>query len=246
MTYQHVVIFIAFLLPAPAFAGAAAGGSTEWTQILNNIELIEQVKTQIKTYRDIRRTLEIEINNARKFQTYVPNVLGDYLKLYRTVKKGAALGYNVLYNIEKFEESHPGYDSFVNNVAPQQVYDRAQQQFTENRAATTNALESVVGNADILSSEAALIGTLQKASQNAGGRMEAMQVANEIALAEMRQQQRTQVLLQQQLALQAHFLQNESTTKEIQAAQHKDLWRSVIPKDPNRKVFGTSDDLKVW
>ncbi len=29
-------------------------------------------------------------------------------------------------------------------------------------------------------------------------------------------------------------------------AHDRNLWRSVIPKDPNRKVFGTSEDLKVW
>jgi P-type conjugative transfer protein TrbJ len=53
-------------LPSQAYAGALTGGSTEWTQIANNFQLIQQVYKQIETVKKLADSYIVQYQSLQQ------------------------------------------------------------------------------------------------------------------------------------------------------------------------------------
>lgn len=209
--------------------GAVTGGATEWTQIANNVELFESVRTQVQTYQEIARTLQIAQQNTQSLQrSFLGNPASALLRLRRAVKRDGELGRATVYTLENIDAQFPGYAHYLEQLDPEQTIDTYQAWDDRSRNNVRSALEAVGANSEELITEGQLIRKLQQQSESARGQKQAMQVGNEIALAQMAQNQRLQLLLQRQIELQSNY-QLQQQDKEEKARAIRDNFHDWEP-----------------
>ena len=216
-TYKRQVCLIAFVacLPTSGFAGGAIVGATEFTQIANNVELLASVQTQIDTYRQIVQSLNLDRLNIQSLgDSFLTNPASALLRLRRAVQRDGELGRATVYTLENLDNQFPGYAHYLEQTDPEQTIDTYMQWDTRSRDNVRAALESVGANREQLITEGQLIRKLQQQSQSVSGQKQAIQVGNDIALAQIAQNQRLQVLLERQIELQANYQLQEQDRRE--------------------------------
>ncbi|MFX1767968.1 P-type conjugative transfer protein TrbJ [Paraburkholderia sp. A1RI-2L] len=190
---------------------AGTGGSTEVTQLMNNLELVQQTAQQAKQ-------LEIEIQNAvTDPNTPWAQAMSMLSDLRDVVNTGQALGYDATNIEQKFQSLYPSYAKtngagLLNNLV---------NWGTTTKSSIQNALNAGGMTVSQIQSEGALIDTLRQKGQNAVGQMDALQVGNAIAVNQVEQLQRlTQLMAAQDQAHNAYLLgQQARQDQQAGAAQ---------------------------
>src|SRR5580704_11138928 len=106
-----VVLSLVFLgIPAPADAGVVAGMATEWTQILNHVQLIMgyirqglQLENELKQYEE-----QLKQGMVSPQQLFGP-IQHDLSQLAQVVQGGKALSYSMANLDPKFPITFRGY-----------------------------------------------------------------------------------------------------------------------------------------
>ena len=183
---------------SPAGAGGAAtGGATEWTQLLNNVQLgklvgvegqnlaknaqiltaeLNQLRTQINTYQTIlRNTAKLSDSFLRKAMEPISKLRGIASEVQGLAKDGASL--------DRFLRSdmiqYPLFQGeALNEAQVAERYDAWQQQWA---GAVETSLRASNLTLDDVADEATLIDTISRRVGSEGGHMQALQVANELS-----------------------------------------------------------------
>ncbi len=230
------LLLVALLVYTAPSQGGAVVGATEFTQIANNIELLASVQTQIETYRQIVQSFNLDRLNIQSLGgSFLTNPASALLRLRRAVQRDGELGRATVYTLEKNEELFPGYAHYLEQTDPEQTIDTYMQWDTRSRDNVRAALESVGANREQLITEGQLIRNLQQQSQSVSGQKQAIQVGNDIALAQIAQNQRLQVLLERQIELQANYQLQEQDIREKDRAAKENFYdypKTVSGGDP--------------
>ena len=162
--------------PVPAYAGVPGVFATEFTQLLNYIELVGQLEQQALM---VENQLA-QIANQVKHGLTIPNqlfgtVAADITNLNQIVNTGQSLSYTMGNLDGAFRLRFPGYSSSINYGQSYQTWSQTSLDSTRG-ALNTAGLQNSQFNSD-----AALLQTLQGQSQSAVGRMQALEVGNQIA-----------------------------------------------------------------
>ena len=111
MVFTVVVSMLFLGVPAPTDAGVLAGVATEWTQILNHVQLIMgyirqglQLENELKT---VRRAIETRAEVLPQ-QLFGP-IQQDLSQLSQVVQGGQALAYSMGNLDAQFRNTFPGY-----------------------------------------------------------------------------------------------------------------------------------------
>ena len=195
--------------PTQSEAGVVAGFATEWTQILNHVQLIQSY---------IRQGLQLE-NELRRYELALkqslvqPNqVFGaiqqDLGQLAQLVQGGRALAYSMANLDAQFRNTFTGYGFRT------QGYYRDYQKWSQTSLDTTlNSLRAAGFHGQQLQSQQSILSALRAQSIGAGGEMQAIQIGNEIAEQQVEQlmalRQLMLVDLQSKQAYQAEQIQKE-------------------------------------
>lgn len=206
-----VVILAVVSAPSPAAAGGMFVGATEFTQLANHLELANQLiqqvqmaRTQIQQYQDMLRH-GLTIQN----QTFGP-ILADLQRLGQTVQGGQALAYSMANLDAQFQQRFPGYQQ-PGGVPYSQQY----QQWSRTALDTAlGSLRAIGLHGQQLQNEQAILNSLRAMSQNAQGRMEAIEVGNQISEQQVEQLQKLRELmlvdLESKATFQAYELQQQA------------------------------------
>lgn len=165
----------------PAQAFACANCATEWTQIMNNIQLVQQYAKQIEQYR---AQLESLANEARNLASLPLSLVQQYQSIYQqyaqTVQQLRGVMSDITTLRDRFRQLYP--DIANGNYTFDQLDAMTRQWEQSGRE---NIEDALAGGAQVLATMQGTASSLQQlgqASQSASGALQAMQAGNQIAM----------------------------------------------------------------
>jgi P-type conjugative transfer protein TrbJ len=228
MLKMFLVVVFCYLSINTSQASGLFTGATEFTQILNNSELVSLVSqggTQISKLSGI---LDNEITQTAKQIEEVQNQIRDLtgyskimavwtdveasmIRINNLVNRGQAIAYT-LSNIDTaFRQRFPDYgaaESLVNYS----------QQYRNWSTSTLNGISSALQYAGLqakdFSTEAATIAKIKSLSNSADGTVKAVQAANMIAAQQVEQLQKLRVMQMEQFNAEANYMATQQKTKD--------------------------------
>jgi P-type conjugative transfer protein TrbJ len=212
---KRVVVFVvAFSMlfagaPTPSDAGVIAGVATEWTQILNHVQLIQsyirqglQLANELKHYQLALKESLIQPNQVFGV------IQQDLGQLAQLVQGGRALAYSMANLDAQFRNTFTGY-----GFRTQGYYQDYQKWSQTSLDTTLNSLKAAGFHGQQLQTQQAILAALRAQSTGAGGEVQAIEVGNQIAEQQVEQlmalRQLMLVDLQSKQAYQAEQIQKE-------------------------------------
>src|SRR3954453_13364630 len=195
----------AAVCPGMARAGIVGGFATEWTQLANNLQLIN---TYVRQGEELRQKILMVADMARNTANLPSQIFGpimaDIGRLAGVVQNGRALAYSMANLDAEFRNRFRGYGY------------NARTWFRDYRDWSQTSLDTTLGTlraaglqGDQLASEQAVLDGLRRMAESSDGRMKALQVSNQI----MEQQ------VQQLMKLRQLILADLQSKQAYQAAQ---------------------------
>ena len=222
IVFTVVVSLLFFGVPAPMNAGVVGGVATEWTQLLNHVQLIMtyirqgiQLQTQIQQFAE-------QLKQGRVLRQQIfGSVQQDLAQLAQIVQGGQALAYSMGNLDAQFRNTFPGYGSRTSG------YFNDYKKWSQTSLDTTLSTLRAVGlQGQQLKNAQAVLAQLRTMSTGAGGQMEAVEVGNQIA-----EQQVEQLMALRQLML--------ADLQSKQAYQAEQIQKEQADKGALDQVFGT-------
>jgi P-type conjugative transfer protein TrbJ len=207
------VVFVIVPFATPAQAQLPFGiGATETTQWLNHGELINQYLRQGEQLAEALKQTADMVRNSQQLttQTYGP-IAEDLNQLSQIVQGGRALAFSLANLDAAYRERFRGY-AYNAKAYYSDYRDWSQTSLDTSRSAMRAAgLQS-----EQLQNEETILASLRAMSNTADGRMQALQVANQIAEQQVEQLMKLRALmlvdLQSKQAFQAVQTQREAAT----------------------------------
>ncbi len=162
--------------PVPAYAGVPGLFATEFTQLLNYVELAGQLEQQVLMVENqLNQLLDMAKHGITITDQLFGSVASDITNLNKIVQTGQSLSYTMSNLDSTFQLRFPGYSPSTN-------YGQSYQTWSQTSLdSTLGALNAAGLQNSQFNSDAALLQTLQGQSQSAVGRMQALEVGNQIA-----------------------------------------------------------------
>lgn len=212
-------LLILAILTNPAFAGGGGGwvgGATEVTQLMNNGELVTQVANSAQQVASELQMYQTMYQNIQNIPNQVwGNITQDIGNLQTIVAQGQAISYAASNIDQQFQQRYPGYTPPAGST-PSQYQQWSQGSLDSIRG----ALDAANLQASQFQNEQATMSTLQNMSQTSVGRMQALQVGNQIAVQQVQQLQKLRQMQMAQIQAQGNYeaaqVQNQSNDMQIQ------------------------------
>jgi P-type conjugative transfer protein TrbJ len=216
----------------PANAIYCANCGTEWTQLLNKLELIEQLEQQVAIAKQTLQQYQNMVTNTENLadQTW-GNALGEIKKVTALIAKAKSLSYASANLDSDFAKKFGDYQAYGSQTLDDDAFDAKYQQWSEDTNESVRATLKAAGlqAEQIEGAEDAYLRELEGRAETVEGRMQAIQLGNQIALATARQMQKLRQLMLINLQLQANFIQQRMDREAMDAAarhkftRHQDL-----------------------
>jgi len=196
--------------PPAAHAGVPGLFATEITQLLNYVELVGSLEQQaLQVENQITQIADMAKHGIAITDQLFGAVGSDIANLRQIVNTGQALSYTMSNMDGAFRLRFPGYSNTTN-------FGAAYQGWSQTSLDSTLGALSAAGLQDSqFDSDTALLQTLQQQSTSAVGRMEAIEVGNQIAENQAEQLMKLRQLMmadmQSKAAYQGSMVQSEAT-----------------------------------
>lgn len=214
-------LVIILLLSGHVAAGGGGNpfaGATEFTQLLNNAELID---IAIANARQIANQLQA-IANMVQNTTGLPNpIWGDTMQrlndLGRIVRDGQALAYSLSNVDAQFRARFNDYAHYLANTPDARQYSSKYSSWTTT---TNDTIRASMKSANLqwqqFVTEESTMRQLEAMSATAAGRMQAVQAGNQIAAQTVRQLQKLRELMMSQMQMQAAYMATRNEKDALQ------------------------------
>jgi P-type conjugative transfer protein TrbJ len=242
---------------APANAGAVTGNATEWTQLLNNSELVglvgqsaEQIQNQVTQITQLAEQIQNQIRiyenmlqNTAKLPSHVwGQVENDLGKLQGIVNQGQGIAFSMGNIDDVLKQRFQSYADFKTKLPEGQDFSGAWQSWSDtNRDTIAGTLKAANLTAEQFSSEEATMRQLRSMSESADGQMKALQVGHEIANQQVAQTQKLRGLLAQQTTMMGTWYQSEQAEKDLAQARREKFFNA-----PSHDVRGGQTMEPRW
>lgn len=191
-------LFLTAPSPAKALTVYCTNCSTVFQQAMQYAKEVEtaintweQLQTQIRQYQDML------LQGMRLPSSIFNSITGDMLRIQQLYQQSRALAGQIANFDEQFRRQFQDYDAYLTSVgqnplATQAAYQRWTEQGFD---AMRTAMHSAGLNVSSIADEDAVLAQLVARSQNAEGRLQAIQAGNEIAAQQVQQLQKLRQLL---------------------------------------------------
>lgn len=241
------------LVPAPASAFLFTGQATEWTQLLNNAELVglagqsaEQIQNQVtqigQLAEQIQNQLRIYENMLQNTRVLPDHVWGqveaDLTRLQQLVGQGDGIAFS-MGNIDNvLKQRFQSFAEFERGLENGTSFSDSYQSWSETNRETIAATLKAAGlTAEQFGSEEATLSQLRIMSESAVGQMQALQVGHDIAAQQVAQAQKLRGLVSQQVAMMATWYQSEQAAKDLAQARRADFFDYTAPASTGGQVM---------
>ena len=170
------IMAVETVCPVPAHAGVPGLFATEYTQILNYVELAGQLEKQVVMVENqLNQLADMAKHGITITDQLFGTVASDITTLRQIVNTGQALSYTLSNMDGTFRLRFPGYSPSTN-------YGQSYQTWSQTSLdSTLGALKAAGVQNSQFDSDSALLQSLKSQSQSAVGRMQAIEVGNQIA-----------------------------------------------------------------
>lgn len=236
------------MLSSPAKAGFLTGDATEWTQLANNAELIEilkssgqQVSNQLKQITQLSEQIQ---NQLKIYQTMLQNtaqmpahmwgeVESDLRTLTSIVRQGQGISFSMASAHDVLAQRFTSYrDLQATTPSGKDLSATYAAWSATNRDTIAGTLRATSMTADQLGSEEATMSALRTMSETADGQMKALQIGHEIAAQEVAQLQKLRGLVAQQMAMMGTWYQSQQTSKDLNQARLEKFFNADVTDIP--------------
>ncbi len=231
--------------PTPVRAGGVTGQATEWTQLLNNGELValvgksaEQINNQMTQIAQLAEQIQNQIRmyenmlqNTAKLPFHVwSQVENDLNRLRGLVAQGEGIAFSMSNADEVLKQRFQSYADFKTGLADGQTFSSSYETWsTTNRDTIAGTLKAAGLTAEQFSSEEATMSSLRSMSESADGQMKALQVGHQIAAEQVGQFQKLRGLLAQQTTMMATWFQSDQADKDLAQLRRERFFNTVQP-----------------
>lgn len=239
-----VVVLAAFAVGVsdPAFAGSATGAATEWTQLANNAQLIDllkssglQVDNQLTQISQLAEQIQNQLNiyenmlqNTAQLPDHIWGQVEDDLNQLRDiVDQGQSISFsmgNADDVLKQRFQSYADLQTAANNGTDLSASYAGWS--NTNRDTIASTLKAASLTADQFDSEEGTMDSLRNMSESADGQMKALQVGHEIAAQQVAQTQKLRGLVSQQMTMMGTWLQSEQTDKDLAQARREKFFNA--------------------
>ena len=196
--------------PPVAHAGVPGVFATEYTQLLNYVELVGALEKQVEQVENqLTQIADMTKHGITITDQLFGTVGSDIANLSKIVNTGQALSYTMSNLDGAFRVRFPGYATNTN-------YGQSYQSWSQTSLDSTRGALNAAGLQNSqYANDTALLQTLQQQSTSAVGRMQALEVGNQIAENQAEQLMKLRQLMmadmQSKAAYQGSLVQAEST-----------------------------------
>jgi P-type conjugative transfer protein TrbJ len=229
----------------PAHAGTATGAATEWTQLANNAQLIDLLKssgiqvdnqiTQIgQLAEQIQNQLKMYENMLQNTAQLPNNIWGeierDLNQLRNIVSQGQSISFSMGNADDVLQQRFKSYADLKTNLPDSTTFSSSYQTWSNtNRDTIAGTLKAAGLTAEQFDSEEGTMDKLRGMSDSADGQLKALQVGHEIAAQQVAQMQKLRGLVSQQMTMMGTWLQSEQTDKDLAQARREKFFGSTAP-----------------
>ncbi|WP_454011606.1 P-type conjugative transfer protein TrbJ [Aquamicrobium terrae] len=221
------------------------GGATEWTQILNNTELVslvgssaEQVQNQItqitQLAEQIQNQLKIYENMLQNTLTLPNHIWGqvesDLMRLQSLVNQGQGIAFSMGNVDDVLRQRFQSFADFKSGLANGQTFSSSYQDWSDtNRDTIASTLRAAGLTAEQFGSEEATMNQLRSMSESSVGQMQALQVGHEIAAQQVAQAQKLRGLVSQQVTMMGTWYQSQQAARALAQNRREEFFNSTAP-----------------
>jgi len=226
-------------------AGTATGAATEWTQLANNAQLVDLMKssgiqvdnqlTQISQLAEqIQNQLKIYENMLQNTAQLPDHVWGqvenDLNQLRSIVDQGQSISFSMGNADDVLQQRFQSYADLKTNLPNNATFSSTYQSWSNtNRDTIASSLKAASLTADQFDSEEDTMSSLRSMSETADGQMKALQVGHEIAAQQVAQMQKLRGLVSQQMTMMGTWLQTEQSDKDLAQARREKFFGTTAP-----------------
>ncbi|MCV9947533.1 P-type conjugative transfer protein TrbJ [Rhizobium sp. BT-175] len=229
-------------------AGTATGAATEWTQLANNAQLVDLLKssgiqvdnqlTQISQLAEqIQNQLKIYENMLQNTAQLPDHIWGqvesDLNQLRSIVDQGQGIAFSMGNADDVLQQRFQSYADLKTNLPDNATFSSTYQSWSDtNRGTIASALKAASLTADQFDSEEDTMSSLRSMSETADGQMKALQVGHEIAAQQVAQMQKLRGLVSQQMTMMGTWLQTQQTDKDLAQARREKFFNAEVKSVP--------------
>jgi P-type conjugative transfer protein TrbJ len=232
-----------------AHAGSATGAATEWTQLANNAQLIdllkssglqvdnqltqitqlaEQIQNQLKIYENM-------LQNTAQLPSHIwGQVESDLNRLRNIIDQGQSISFSMGNADDVLQQRFKSYADLKTNLPNAESFSSTYQSLSEtNRDTIGSTLKAASLTADQFDTEEGTMSSLRSMSESADGQMKALQVGHQIAAQQVSQMQKLRGLVSQQMTMMGTWLQTEQTDKDLAQARREKFFNADVSTIPS-------------
>ncbi len=233
----------------PAYPGSATGAATEWTQLANNAQLIdllkssgiqvenqvtqitqlaEQIQNQLKIYENMLQ------NTARLPDNIWGQVESDLNRLRSIVDQGQSISFSMGNADDILQQRFKSYANLKTNLPNAETFSNTYQSWSDtNRDTIGSTLKAASLTADQFDTEEGTMSSLRSMSESADGQMKALQIGHQIAAQQVSQMQKLRGLVSQQITMMGTWLQSEQLDKDLAQARREKFFNADVSTIPS-------------
>jgi P-type conjugative transfer protein TrbJ len=236
---------VIFTSPWPAHAGAATGAATEWTQLANNTELVDilkssglQVDNQLTQITQLAQQIQNQLNiyqnmlqNTAQLPSHVwGEVESDLGQLRSIVNQGQGIAFSMGNADDLLQQRFKSYADLKTGLSDDASFSTSYQSWSDtNRGTIAGALTAASLTASQFDSEKSTMASLRSMSETADGQMKALQVGHEIAAQEVAQMQKLRGLVSQQMTMMGTWMQSQQTNSDLAQQRRQTFFNATPP-----------------
>lgn len=243
-----VAAMCCLVVAVPAVAGgggALTGGATEWTQILNNTELVglvgqstQQINNQITQITQLAQQIQNQLRiyenmlqNTARLPTHIwGQVENDLNRLRNIVGQGQGIAFSMGNVDDVLKQRFKSYSDFKTSLPNGATFSSTWQNWsTTNRDTIGASLKAAGLTSDQFTTEEATMSQLRGMSQSADGQMKALQVGHQIAAQQVAQMQKLRGLFAQQVTMMGTWFQSKQAEQDLAQARRDTFFNSTAP-----------------
>lgn len=237
----------------PAHAGAVTGNATEWTQLLNNAELIsltgqsaEQIQNQLMQITQLAEQIQ---NQIRIYENMLQNTLqlpghiwsqveGDLMRLQNLVNQGEGIAFAMGNIDDVLKQRFQSFAEFETGLANGENFSSSYRTWSDTNRETIAATLRAAGlTAEQFGSEESTMSQLRSMSESSVGQMQALQVGHKIAEQQVAQTQKLRGLVSQQVTMMATWFQSEQAARDLAQTRREEFFNANAPSSSGGQVM---------
>lgn len=227
----------AYLPSSNAWPVVCVNCGTEWTQIMNNIQLVQSYSEQIRQTLNQVKMINDQIKNTKALANGEwGNTFDQIERLSALARHGQSIAYSASDLTAEMDRRYKGYQHWQREISPQD-YENHYQQLSQSMGDSAGAALKVAnGIYNQRNEDERVLNRIESRSQSATGRMEAIQAGNELSAQIIRQLQKIETLLSAQIQQTSTFVQAENEKEQLAAAQSSEFKKGDAPPLKSRKL----------